>query len=871
MTRARLTMPALCVALLASPAPAQNDVSEDVFYQFMPIAWRDSDNDASRFGDFDGMTAGLDYLQSLGVTAVWMNPIFPSPAYHGYQHGRADQVDPRFGTEGDFLNFVAQAKLRGIDVYVDFVCYGISHDSPWYADAHGNPGSPYDDWLAFTNGSNTQYTGYTYNTWDGSSVGFINWDLRDAAASDLVTSWAEHWLDPDGDGDPSDGIAGYRLDHVWVDYNQGPGGWGYNLDTFWTQWHQRLKAVNPDVFTFCEQADWGSYGAEFTDVFSAAMTKPFEFAARDALSNGSAAPLYGSEATTVLSLAGHNGTYVAIIGDHDVDRLSSNIGATGGNAGRAKVAAAVLMTQPFTPMIYYGDEIGMLGTKQNYGSDANDIPMREPFKWDAVNNGTPMTNYHVLNSQAYNNAFSSNNDGRSVEEQAGVAGSLLETYRSLIATRRGSAALTRGGYAPVTCSSGAVWAFLRDEASQTALVTINLSGSTVNATLDLSGSTIPGGSTTPTSLEDASTLAPITNANKGAYPVSIPAYSWHIVEVSLTVPGPQPGDVDGRDIPTDIAGGLLATQTTATGVGNNLNELDQLFARYDGADFLDLGITGNLETNGNGLCLFIDLDPGGGNGQLTLNFSGQSPPPNGPELLTGTRMDDGFRPDHMLFVNTFGGNIYTDLYHLNPGGATKDYIGNGLANSGLGTLSGGTNPYGLQIAYDSSNTAGVTSSSAAGAATATTGFEMRIPLAQFGIPTGGCQQILVAATIIDTSGNFSNQWLPGLGAGQPNPGTTPDMRTIPGDQFVAIVLPAPADLTTTGAGVGDPGYGFPDGAITAADINFFVNAYVAADLAVADVTTIGAGAGDPGYGVPDGAITAADIQFYVNLWVLGCP
>jgi|GEM_PF-2373228 len=81
---------------------------------------------------------------------------------------------------------------------------------------------------------------------------------------------------------------------------------------------------------------------------------------------------------------------------------------------------------------------------------------------------------------------------------------------------------------------------------------------------------------------------------------------------------------------------------------------------------------------------------------------------------------------------------------------------------------------------------------------------------------------------------------------------------------------SPADLTTTGAGVGDPGYGVPDGAITAADINYYVNLYTAADLA-ADVTTAGAGVGDPGYGVPDGQLTAADIQYYVNLWVAGCP
>ena len=82
---------------------------------------------------------------------------------------------------------------------------------------------------------------------------------------------------------------------------------------------------------------------------------------------------------------------------------------------------------------------------------------------------------------------------------------------------------------------------------------------------------------------------------------------------------------------------------------------------------------------------------------------------------------------------------------------------------------------------------------------------------------------------------------------------------------------SPADVTTQGAGAGDPGFGVPDGQVTAADLNYYVNAYIVADLAIADVTTQGAGSGDPGYGVPDGAVTAADINYFVNLWVAGCP
>src|SRR6266850_1980690 len=101
---------AAMAARLAGPAlarPDAPDYSGEVLYQIMPIAWRDSNNDANRYGDFGGLSASLDYLQQLGITAIYINPIFPSAAYHGYQHGDASQLNSWFGTQADFLAFVA--------------------------------------------------------------------------------------------------------------------------------------------------------------------------------------------------------------------------------------------------------------------------------------------------------------------------------------------------------------------------------------------------------------------------------------------------------------------------------------------------------------------------------------------------------------------------------------------------------------------------------------------------------------------------------------------------------------------------------------------------------------------------------------------
>ncbi len=782
----------LCCCPTAARSQPQRGVAEEVFYHFMPIAWRDSDDDTNRFGDFGGMTASLDYLEELGITAVWMNPIFPSPAYHGYQHGAADQLNPWFGTEADFLDFIAQAHTRGIKVLVDFVVYGISHDSIWFEDAYGDPSSEYDDWLAFTNPSNTAYLGSTYTTWSGATVGFIHWNLNNPNPVALVTDWARYWLDPDGDGDPSDGVDGYRLDHVWVQYPDGPDGWGYNLDDFWIPWKQALQEVNPDVFTFAEQADWGSTGAELLPAFDATMTKPFEFAARDALAAESASPLYGSMAATLAALPPGK-TFLAIIGDHDVHRLTSVLGD---DLEKAKAAAAILLTQPFPPIIYHGDELGMLGFKADYGGDANDIPMREPFKWNAVA-GPPMSNYWVLHGAAYSGAYSQDNDGRSVEEQLGVPGSLLEEYKLLIATRKAHPALGNGSYHAVTGTSSRVWSFIRHlEDDETLLIAINVHGEARTPVLDLSSAEIPGGATTPIDVITSDLLPEITDENKGAYALALPPYGYRILAVDLIPGEPPESSIDGVSIPSDFpAGDLVATQDNATGLGDNVSELNQLFVHPEPTG-LRMGITGNLEPNGTGLCLFFDTVEGG---QEVVRIEDYPTPPATPGYLTGLQFDAGFAPDELLYVNAWGSSVYADQFTLVESGPTpKTYRGHSAVDGGSGLLVGGTNPHGLQVALNNTNTLGVTDTDASGAATATTGFELFVPYEYIGLPADPDTTIGLTVFIVEPNGDVSNQWLPGLGGGWDNLGPTPDMTTVPGLQYALVLTDRRGDLNCDG-------------------------------------------------------------------------
>lgn len=845
-----MTLAALCGLAACPPAQAQSlnrPPQDEVFYQIMPIAWRDSDNDTrsgqpARFGDFGGLTASLDYLQYLGITSVYLQPIFPSAAYHGYHHGAADALNPWFGSEAAFLAFVNAAHARGIKVILDFVAYGISQNSTYYTSARNNPSSIYDPYLAFTNTANTNYVGSTYTTWSGASIGFINWNLNNAGPVGLVTAWARKWLDPNNDGDPSDGVDGFRLDHAYSNSPDGGGTWGANI-AFWQTWCQSLRATKPSVFIFCEPGDWGNYGTDLLTPtgFDAVLTKPFEFAARDAVANANAQQLYDSVRATVAATPAGK-TIVAQMNDHDSDRLAT---ALGSSIPRHKAAAAVLLTQPFPPNIYFGDEIGMRGGTLSGSTDANDIPHREPFKWNAVA-GPPMSNYFILNTTAYNARVSQNNDGRSVQEQQGVAGSLLETYRSLIAARKNSVALRQGSSIPVANTSARVWSFVRQHPGQTVLVAINLSGSSIGTSVNLSPFGLAG-TATPSDLITGSSLPTITAANQSSYPLTLPAYGSVIAAVTLSAPAAPPppaSDIDGRSIPANFgAAALRATQTAPTSLGDNTGELNQLFAAT-AADGLRIGITGNIPTDGTALALWIDTGAGGQNILATGNIPA---PPSGIAPLAGTRLDAGFAPGQMLFINCYGGSIYADHVLLLSDGALKFYRGAGTTNNGLGTLSGGSNLTGMAIAVDRTNTGGVTGTSVANAANATTGFELRIPYGDLGLPLSAraraCSQVRLAAALVRADGTLSNQFLPGLPASNTaNLGASPDLGTIAGTQWTSVAFPSAGDFNA-------------DGTVTVLDIFDLLNAWFASD---------------PNADFNGGGLSVQDLFDFMNAWFAGC-
>ena len=348
-----------------------------------------------------------------------------------------------------------------------------------------------------------------------------------------------------------------------------------------------------------------------------------------------------------------------------------------------------------------------------------------------------------------------------------------------------------------------MFAFVRSDPAETVLVAINLGSGSTTTTLDLSAFTVPGSGTTPVSLENGATLPSITAANKAAYPITLSARGWAITRASLALPVvvTHP-DIDGRNLPTDAGdAALVASQGCLSSFGDNAGELDQLFVRKDG-DALRVSISGNLPQDGTSLDLFIDVDPGGANGQNRLVTAHLPAPPGGLAPLDGTTFDAGFRPDALYYMNTVGGMVYLDRVSLPSAGgalAAKDFRGAVGLGTGRGTLSGGSNPNGVELALDVSNTAGITATSVASAATATTGLEMRIPFADLGLPADFAGDIGVAAFVQRVDSVPSNQWLPPLPFGSADLPLAPNLGTTAGQQFAVVSLGMQGDLDASGA------------------------------------------------------------------------
>ena len=456
----------------------QHDWAEGaVFYEIFVRSFADSNGDG--IGDLQGLISRLDYLNDgdpatttdLGIDGIWLMPVFESPSYHGYDTVDYETIERDYGTNADFQQLLEEAHRRGIRVIIDFVVNHSSSQHPWFIESASSPASPKRDWYVWSDvahgwnqpwgGNNTTWHArngaYYYGVfWGG--MPDINWS--NAAAKAEMLRLASHWL--------RQGVDGYRLDatRYLIETGPGPG----QADT--PETHQALKDLatavrrtKPEAILVAE--NWTTtpiiatyYGSTAVIQGGDEMPMNFNFPLAESIVRGVNA---GSASGITSTIQQMQALYPAGVLDapfltnHDHRRVASELG---NNAAKLRNAAAILLTLPGVPFLYYGEEVGLLN-----GPTSGDESKRTPMPWTPQGGFSSATPWF---------AYAPGIETANVASQRNDSSSLLARYRSLIGVRKSSRALQKGSLELVG-NSAQLLAFLRRDGDETVLVTHNVS------------------------------------------------------------------------------------------------------------------------------------------------------------------------------------------------------------------------------------------------------------------------------------------------------------------------------------------------------------------------------------------------------------
>lgn len=454
-------------------------LKQGVYYEIFVRSFADSDGDG--IGDFNGVTAKLDYLKELGVDGIWLMPVNQSPSYHGYDITDYFSLNEDYGTEEDFKRMLTEAHARRIKVIMDFPVNHTSSLHPWFIEACSDENGEYrnyyrwvspDDTTDFNKndlsdwGSEVWHKSgkdYYYGIFSGSmpDLNYNNVKVRDE-----IKNAAAKWLEL--------GVDGFRLDaaiHIYGDneFKQQKNNLESNIQ-WWNEFASYCETINPNVYLVGEAWQNDEKLAEYVQPFDTKFNFSFEENMMESIIGGTAVTKDGVNLSELLGnileeyknidenyLDGVFGT------NHDQDRIMSQTK----NAGKAKLAASIYMTLPGNPYIYYGEELGMSGEKP-------DENIRTPFIWSE--SGDMNTSWKTDNQ---------NESTPSLEVQMTDESSMYNYYKKLIAVRKNNDALLNGNYTAVKTDNSNVMAYMRESENQKLLVIHNLSEE--NQRVDLNG------------------------------------------------------------------------------------------------------------------------------------------------------------------------------------------------------------------------------------------------------------------------------------------------------------------------------------------------------------------------------------------------
>ncbi len=509
------------------PSPSQTNTSvpavrpwwkDAVFYEIFVRSFYDSNGDG--IGDFNGITQKLDYLKSLGITALWLMPIYPSPSYHGYDVTDYFSVNPQYGTMGDFKNLLSQAHLRGIHIILDMVLNHTSDQNPWFINSNNNV-APYRDWYIWSD-PNPGYLGPLGTAWFPGKQGYYygifgasmpDLNYRNPAVTDEVDKIAAFWL-------KDTGVDGFRLDAINYLIEEGQKQINTQSTHNWLKgFYTTYKADNPDAFTVGEV--FGSDATLAATYTGDQMDMVFNFEMASGFINSANGQTNSAidSALTFAKQAMPSWQFATFLTNHDQARTMSTLNSS---IDKAKLAAFLLLTSPGTPFLYYGEEIGMEGDKP-------DPDIRRPMQWTAGANagfstGTPWEGLGP-NFQTANVAVESTEPD-----------SLLALYKNLIAVRANNPVLRSGALTILSTGNAGVYASLRYDNNNLFLIVANLTGQPIpDYALDGGDPALANGTYHPTSIFGSGTFSNGT-VSAGKFSnyqplVPLPAYGEYIIEL----------------------------------------------------------------------------------------------------------------------------------------------------------------------------------------------------------------------------------------------------------------------------------------------------------------------------------------------------
>ena len=454
------------VLLLALCPWAQAEEADNYidWYEIFVRSFADSDGDG--IGDLNGVTAKLDYVAGLGVGGIWLMPVMPSPSYHKYDVTDYYGVDPEYGTLDDLRTLLEEAHARGLRVILDLPVNHCSSEHPWFLSAAGAEDSPYRSWFNWSDSPQSGYSaggGAYYESRFVDTMPDLN--LDEPAVREEIAAILRFWL-------CEVGIDGFRLDAVTSLYTG-----NVEANVAFLDWlADTAHGLRPGCFLVAEAweglSNLARYSVSRVDSFFTFPVSQAEGYIAKTLGGRARQPglKFGEYVTLLEESLPENTIPAPFLENHDTGRTVSFTGRT--NPDKTKIAFGLLAMLRGDLFVYYGQEIGMVGS----GEDPN---KRLGMLWTTEAETTLPPPGTTKIEYAY----------PSVAEQENDPGSLLNYYRRALALRRDFPVIARGRSTMLPCELDEVCLILRRWEDEELLLVVNPSPSSVEL---YPGSAAPG-------------------------------------------------------------------------------------------------------------------------------------------------------------------------------------------------------------------------------------------------------------------------------------------------------------------------------------------------------------------------------------------